>query len=108
MALGVGISPTTNRSLGRGWTRRSKHAIRGADDPDDDPPLPRRLGDWRASAWATLARLAVGMIQGDLLLVMLALPFAGSLLAAVSPANIRHGEAWLSGAVVAAGLGIVA
>ena len=48
------------------------------------------------------------MIQGDLLLILLALPFAGSLLAAASPANVRHAEAWLSGAVAVAGLGIVA
>ena len=48
------------------------------------------------------------MIQGDLLLILLALPFAGSLLAAASPTNVRHAEAWLSGAVAAAGLGIVA
>ncbi|HET9068622.1 MAG TPA: proton-conducting transporter membrane subunit, partial [Amaricoccus sp.] len=47
------------------------------------------------------------MIQGDLLLILLALPFVGSLLAAVSPANVRHAEAWLSGAVAVAGLGIV-
>ena len=47
------------------------------------------------------------MIQGDLLLILLALPFAGSLLAAASPANVRHAEAWLSGAVAVAGLGIV-
>ena len=48
------------------------------------------------------------MIQGDLLLILLALPFAGSLLAAASPTNVRHAEAWLSGAVAVAGLGIVA
>ena len=48
------------------------------------------------------------MIQGDLLLILLALPFAGSLLAAASPANVRHAEAWLSGAVAVAGLGIAA
>ena len=47
------------------------------------------------------------MIQGDLLLILLALPFAGSLLVAASPASVRHAEAWLSGVVAAAGLGIV-
>ena len=48
------------------------------------------------------------MIEGDLLLIFLALPFAGSLVVAASPANVRHAEAWLSGAVALAGLGIVA
>ena len=48
------------------------------------------------------------MIEGDLLLILLALPFAGSLVAAASPANVRHAEAWLSGAVAVAGLGIAA
>ena len=48
------------------------------------------------------------MIQGDLLLILLGLPFAGSLLAAASPANVRHAEAWLAGAVAVAGLGIAA
>ena len=47
------------------------------------------------------------MIQGDLLLILLALPFAGSLLVAASPASVRHAEAWLSGVVAVAGLGIV-
>ena len=47
------------------------------------------------------------MIQGDLLLILLGLPFAGSLIAALSPANVRHAEAWLSGVVAVAGLGIV-
>ena len=48
------------------------------------------------------------MIQGDLLLILLLLPFAGSICAAVSPANLRNAEALLSGAVAVVGLLIVA
>ena len=36
------------------------------------------------------------------LLLILALPFAGSLLAAVLPANARNAEAWLAGLVALA------
>ena len=46
-------------------------------------------------------------MQGDLLLILLVLPFVGSILAAVSPTSLRHAEAWLSGGVALAGLGIV-
>ncbi len=47
------------------------------------------------------------MIQQNLLLILLALPFVGSVLAATSPATVRHGEALLAGAVAAAGFAIV-
>jgi multicomponent K+:H+ antiporter subunit A len=46
-------------------------------------------------------------MQGNLLLILLLLPFVGSLCAVLAPANMRHGEAWLSGAVAVAGLAIV-
>jgi multicomponent K+:H+ antiporter subunit A len=41
-----------------------------------------------------------------LLLVLLALPFAGSLAAAMLPANARNAEAWLAGALALAGLAL--
>ncbi|HEY8251624.1 MAG TPA: hypothetical protein VIG70_13545 [Burkholderiales bacterium] len=40
--------------------------------------------------------------NGTLLLALLALPFAGSLAAALFPANARNREAWLAGAVALA------
>jgi multicomponent K+:H+ antiporter subunit A len=43
-----------------------------------------------------------------LLAVLLALPFAGSLCAALFPSNARNAEAWLAGAVALAGLGLAA
>jgi len=42
------------------------------------------------------------MSSGTLLLALLALPFAGSLAAALFPANARNREAWLAGAVALA------
>jgi len=42
------------------------------------------------------------MSNGTLLLALLALPFAGSLAAALFPANARNREAWLAGAVALA------
>ena len=42
------------------------------------------------------------MIQGNLLLILLVLPFLGSVVAASLPPNGRHAEAWLAGAVAAA------
>lgn len=44
------------------------------------------------------------MIQGNLLLVLLVLPFLGSAVAASLPPNGRHAEAWFAGVVAAAGL----
>jgi multicomponent K+:H+ antiporter subunit A len=44
----------------------------------------------------------------SLLALLLALPFAGSVLAACLPANARNAEAWLAGAIALAGLGIAA
>jgi multicomponent K+:H+ antiporter subunit A len=44
----------------------------------------------------------------SLLTLLLALPFAGSVLAACLPANARNAEAWLAGAIALAGLGIAA
>mgnify|MGYP006174494749 CR=1 FL=1 len=41
-----------------------------------------------------------------LLVALLCLPFAGSLCAALLPANARNAEAWLAGAVALAGLGL--
>ncbi|HET7401216.1 MAG TPA: monovalent cation/H+ antiporter subunit A [Usitatibacter sp.] len=46
------------------------------------------------------------MTQDALLLVILALPFAGSLVAAFLPANARNAEAWLAGAIALAVHGI--
>jgi len=43
-----------------------------------------------------------------LLILLLALPFAGSLCAALFPANARNAEAWLAGAVALAGLALTA
>jgi len=43
-----------------------------------------------------------------LLTLLLVLPFAGSLCAALFPANARNAEAWLAGAVALAGLGLTA
>jgi multicomponent K+:H+ antiporter subunit A len=43
-----------------------------------------------------------------LLLALVALPFLGSLLAAVLPANARNAEAWLSGAVALVAFGLAA
>jgi multicomponent K+:H+ antiporter subunit A len=43
-----------------------------------------------------------------LLLLLLALPFVGSVIAALLPANARHIEAWLAGAVALAGLALSA
>src|SRR4029079_7788865 len=45
------------------------------------------------------------MSAEPLLLLALALPFAGSLAAALLPANARNREAWLAGAVALAGPG---
>jgi len=42
------------------------------------------------------------------LLLLLALPFAGSLAAGMLPANARNAEAWLSGAVALAGVALAA
>jgi multicomponent K+:H+ antiporter subunit A len=43
------------------------------------------------------------MIQGNALLVLLLLPFAGSVAAALLPTG-RNAEAWLAGGVAVAGL----
>ena len=51
---------------------------------------------------------AGGVNQGELLLILLLLPFVGSVCAAVSPANLRNAEAVLSGAVAVVGVVIVA
>ncbi|TPE49254.1 monovalent cation/H+ antiporter subunit A [Amaricoccus solimangrovi] len=48
------------------------------------------------------------MVESNLLLILLILPFAGSVVAATSPANLRNAEVWLSAAVSAVGLGILA
>jgi len=47
-------------------------------------------------------------VAGDLLLILLGLPFVGSLLVAASPTNLRHAEAVVSGLVTLGGLAIVA
>ncbi|MFQ8431721.1 monovalent cation/H+ antiporter subunit A [Amaricoccus sp. W119] len=47
------------------------------------------------------------MVESNLLLILLILPFAGSVVAATSPANLRNAEVWLSAAVSALGLGIL-
>ncbi|HEX7054454.1 MAG TPA: monovalent cation/H+ antiporter subunit A [Burkholderiales bacterium] len=43
-----------------------------------------------------------------LLIVLLALPFAGSLIAGLLPANARNAEAWLAGAVALSGFALAA
>jgi len=48
------------------------------------------------------------MTNEALLVVLLALPFAGSIAAGFFPANARNAEAWLAGAVALAGLALVA
>ena len=48
------------------------------------------------------------MVESTLILILLILPFAGSVVAATSPANLRNAEVWLSAAVSAIGLGILA
>src|ERR1044071_6990896 len=42
------------------------------------------------------------------LIAVLALPFLGSLIAALLPTNVRNAEAWLAGAVALIGLALVA
>ena len=44
------------------------------------------------------------MSNGATLLLLLVLPFAGSVVAAVLPTNARNIEAWLAGGVALAGL----
>jgi multicomponent K+:H+ antiporter subunit A len=46
------------------------------------------------------------MSDSTLLIVLLALPFAGSVAAALLPVNARNAEAWLAGAIALAALGI--
>ncbi|MGH7057639.1 MAG: monovalent cation/H+ antiporter subunit A, partial [Acetobacteraceae bacterium] len=46
--------------------------------------------------------------HNPLLIVVLALPFAGSLLAALLPRHARNGAAWLAGSVALADLAMVA
>lgn len=46
------------------------------------------------------------MPPGALLLALLALPFAGSIAAALFPANARNGEAWLAGGIALAAHGL--
>ena len=48
------------------------------------------------------------MSNGSLILVLVVLPFVGSLAAALLPANARNAEAWLAGAVALGGLVITA
>ncbi|MFT4150147.1 MAG: monovalent cation/H+ antiporter subunit A [Paracoccaceae bacterium] len=48
------------------------------------------------------------MIEQNLLLALILMPFAGSLLATTLPVNARNAEAWLAGAVMAAGLAMLA
>ncbi|HWM44312.1 MAG TPA: monovalent cation/H+ antiporter subunit A [Burkholderiales bacterium] len=48
------------------------------------------------------------MSEGALLISLAALPFAGSLAAALFPANARNAEAWLAGAVALGGLVLAA
>jgi multicomponent K+:H+ antiporter subunit A len=48
-----------------------------------------------------------GMLQQNLLLAILLLPFLGSILATNAPASIRHGEAWVAGLVAVAGIAIL-
>ncbi|PZQ45849.1 MAG: monovalent cation/H+ antiporter subunit A [Rhodovulum sulfidophilum] len=48
------------------------------------------------------------MVQSNLLLILLILPFVGCVVAATSPANLRNAEVWFSAAVSAVGLGILA
>jgi multicomponent K+:H+ antiporter subunit A len=48
------------------------------------------------------------MTNEALLVVLLALPFAGSVAAGLFPANARNAEAWLAGGVALAGLGLAA
>ena len=46
------------------------------------------------------------MSNESLLIVVLALPFAGSLAAGLFPANARNREAWLAGAVALANVAV--
>ena len=48
------------------------------------------------------------MSDADLLMLLILLPFLGSVLAAMLPANARNAEAWLSGAVTIAAFAITA
>lgn len=48
------------------------------------------------------------MAHAPLLILLLVLPFAGSVVAAMLPANARNAEAWLAGAVALAGVLIAA
>ncbi|MGH8697576.1 MAG: proton-conducting transporter membrane subunit, partial [Burkholderiales bacterium] len=48
------------------------------------------------------------MSDATLLIILLALPFAGSIAAALLPANARNAEAWLAGAIALAALLIAA
>lgn len=48
------------------------------------------------------------MTNEALLVVLLALPFAGSIAAGCFPANARNAEAWLAGAIALAGFGLAA
>ncbi len=48
------------------------------------------------------------MIEQNLILILMALPFAGAIGAATLPVNARNAEAWLAGFVMVAGLAILA
>lgn len=48
------------------------------------------------------------MIEGNFLLILLALPFLGAILAATAPSSARNAEAWIAGAVAVCGFIIVA
>jgi len=48
------------------------------------------------------------MSDATLLILLITLPFAGSLIAALLPSNARNAEAWLAGLIALIGLGITA
>jgi multicomponent K+:H+ antiporter subunit A len=48
------------------------------------------------------------MIEQNLLIALILIPFAGSLLATTLPIHARNAEAWLAGAVMISGLGVLA
>ena len=48
------------------------------------------------------------MSDSMLLILLIALPFVGSLIAALLPTNARNAEAWLAGAIALSGLLITA
>lgn len=55
---------------------------------------------------ARLSKKEVGMAGETSLVLIIGLPFTGSLIAALLPANARNAEAWLAGAVALCGLAL--